>query len=60
MAILTKQTSRILNFYHQTTKHTSDAPETSVENINEKIPFWYHIVVCHIDHSLTLCVQNQQ
>ena len=59
MAILAKQASRILNFY-QTTKHTSDAPETSVENTNEKIPFWYHIVVCHIDPSLTLCVQNQQ
>ena len=38
MAIFAKQTSRILNFY-ETTKHTSDATEISVENVNKKIPF---------------------
>ena len=37
MAIFAKQTSRILNL-NQTAKHTSDATEASVENINKKIP----------------------
>ena len=38
LAISTKQTIRILNFY-QTTKHTSDAAETSGENVHKMMPF---------------------
>ena len=38
MEISGKQATRILNLY-QTTKHTIDATEKSVENVNNKIPF---------------------
>ena len=38
MAISVKQTTKILNMY-QTTKHTIDATEKSVGNVNNKKPF---------------------